>query len=46
MNRLRLVVKFFSLFFGSSVFSRVDSMLILETFDKGLKCATSYSFVT
>lgn len=27
-------------------FSHVDSMLILETFDKGLKCATSYSFVT
>lgn len=27
-------------------FSHVESMLILETFDKGLKCATSYSFVT
>lgn len=45
MNRLRLVVKFF-LSFLVPPFSHVDSMLILETFDKGLKCATSYSFVT
>lgn len=36
---------FFSLFWFLR-FSHVDSMLILETFDKGLKCATSYSFVT